>query len=83
MSKSQQQRLRKSFRFYDTATGHLVLMLIIWVIGYVLFWVAVDTGSILQWTGVVICLSGGTYHLIKAISGLLKKYGTKQVKKSK
>ncbi len=69
----QAQKNSKMFRFYKSAIGHLVLMLIVWVIGYSIFWVAVDTGSTLQWLLVILSLFFGIYHLVQATSLFIKK----------
>lgn len=73
MSTKQYSKDNKAFRFYNSTLGHLVLMLIVWVIGYSLFWVAVDTGSTLQWLLVIFSLFYGTYHLVQAIRLFIKK----------
>ncbi len=64
---------QRAFRFYNTAPGHLVLAALIWVIGFNLFLLATDTGSLLQWSGVIVCLIWGLYHLVVATQMFLKK----------
>lgn len=73
MAKKQLTKEQKAFRFYDTALGHLVLLVIIWVIGFNLFLLAIDSGSLLQWCGVIISLVWGFYHLIEATKLFIKK----------
>lgn len=71
---------QKAFRFYNSAPGHVVLAAIIWVIGFNLFLLATDTGSLLQWAGVLICLFWGLHHLIVAVSVTTKRLWRKQKK---
>ena len=71
---------QKSFRFYRRAPGHLVLAAIIWVIGYTLFLHASDTGSLLQWGIVGICLFWGLYHVGVATALFSRKLWRKQNK---
>ncbi len=73
MSTKQYSKYNRPFRFYDSSMGHLVLMMIVWVIGYSLFWIAVDTGSTLQWVLVIFSLFYGIYHLVQAIRLFVKK----------
>lgn len=72
---------KKAFRFYNSALGHLVLVAIIWTIGFNLFLLAVDSGSLLQWGGVIISLVWGLYHLVEAIKLFFKKSWQKRSKK--
>lgn len=73
MAKKRLVKEQKAFKFYDTALGHLVLLAIIWAIGFNLFLLAIDSGSLLQWCGVIISLVWGIYHLIEAIKLFIKK----------
>lgn len=73
MSTKQYSKYNRAFRFYDSSVGHLVLMMIVWVVGYSFFWVAVDTGSTLQWLLVIFSLFYGIYHLVQAIRLFVKK----------
>lgn len=73
---------QKAFRFYDSALGHLVLAAIIWTIGFNLFLLAVDSGSLLQWGGVIISLVWGLYHLIEATRLFIKKSWQRRKKKA-
>lgn len=66
MGKKQVTKEQKAFRFYNSALGHVVLAVIIWVIGFNLFLLATDTGSLLQWGGVIASLVWGLYHLLNA-----------------
>lgn len=72
-SKKKLTKEQRAFRFYDSALGHLVLAAIIWIIGFNLTLLAVDTGSLLQWGGVLISLFWGLYHLSKATQLFVKK----------
>ena len=82
MGKKPVTKEQKAFRFYNTAAGHLVLTVIIWFIGFNLFLLATDTGSLLQWGGVLISLFWGLYHLIAAIRMFVKKVWQKLSKNS-
>lgn len=81
MSKKPITKERRAFRFYNTAWGHVVLAAIIWVIGFNLFLLAVDSGSLLEWGGVIISLFWGLYHLIRATRMFIKKLWHKKSKK--
>lgn len=82
MAKKRLTKEQKAFRFYDSALGHLILSVIIWVIGFNLFLLAVDSGSLLQWGGVVISLIWGLYHLVEATKLFVKKSWKKLNKKA-
>lgn len=82
MPRKQLTKEQKAFRFYDSALGHLVLSAIIWVIGFNLFLLAVDSGSLLQWGGVLVCLFWGLYHLIESLELFIKKVWPSQNKKA-
>jgi hypothetical protein len=81
-SKKPATKEQKAFRFYNTAAGHLVLSAIIWFIGFNLFLLATDTGSLLQWGGVLISLFWGLYHFIIAVQMFIKKAWQKASKNS-
>lgn len=73
MSKKPITKQQKAFRFYRTAWGHVVLAAMIWVIGFNLLLLATDTGSLLQWGGVLVSLFWGLYHLALALKLALNK----------
>lgn len=73
MGKKSVNKEKRAFRFYNTAAGHLVLAAIIWFIGFNLLLLATDTGSLLQWGGVVISLFWGLSHLFIAGQMFVKK----------
>lgn len=81
-SKSKPTQNQKVFDFYNSTLGHLVLLAIIWVIGFNLFLLAVDSGSLLQWGGVLVCLFWGFYHLIESLMLFIKKVWPSQNKKA-
>ncbi len=81
MPKKPVTKEQKAFRFYTSAPGHLVLAAIIWVIGFNLFLLATDTGSLLEWGGVVISLFWGLYHVGVATALYSRKLWRKQNKK--
>ncbi len=80
--KNKPTKEQKAFQFYNSALGHLVLLAIIWVIGFNLFLLAVDSGSLLQWGGVLVCLFWGLYHLIESLKLFIKKLWHRQNKKA-
>ena len=82
MARKRLTKEQKAFRFYDSSLGHLVLSAIIWVIGFNLFLLAVDSGSFLQWGGVIISLVWGLYHLIEAAKLFVKKSWQRRKKKA-
>jgi len=73
VSKKPITKEQKAFRFYHSVPGHFVLAAIIWVIGFNLLLLATDTGSLLQWGGVIICLFWGLYHFVWALNLFVKK----------
>lgn len=73
MSNNQKTKEKKAFRFFNTVAGNLVLAALIWFIGFNLLVLASDTGSLLQWGGVVICLFWGLSYLLHAITMFIKK----------
>jgi hypothetical protein len=73
---------RRAFRFYKSILGHVVLALIIWIIGFNLLILAIDTGSLLQWGGVFVSLFWGLYHLLQSTQMFIKKLWQKTSKKA-
>lgn len=81
MAKKPVTKEQKAFRFYNSALGHLVLAVIIWVIGFNLLLLATDSGSLLQWAGVGVSLVWGLYHLYETIKLYVKKIWRKKTSK--
>ena len=73
---------QKAFRFYQSPSGHIVLAVIIWFIGFNLALLAIDTGSLLQWGGVFVSLFWGLYHLLQGLHMYFKKLWRKTSKKA-
>jgi F0F1-type ATP synthase membrane subunit a len=82
MAKKPVSKEQKAFRFYNTAAGHLVLAVIIWFVGFNLLLLATDTGSLLQWGGVVISLVWGLYHFSMSVQMFVKKVWQRASKSS-
>lgn len=82
MPKKKLTKEQRAFRFYDSARGHLVLAIIIWFIGFNLGLLAIDTGSLLQWGGVIVSLFWGAHHVVQATKLFIDKTWKKQSKKA-
>lgn len=66
--KAKQKKLHPA----QTPGGYMVTGLIMWVVGYLLTILAIDSGSLLQWLGVLVAfiwgfvrITEGTYQFIK------------------
>ncbi len=57
----------------QTPVGYFVAGLIMWLVGYLLSILAVDSGSLLQWLGVLIALIWGLVRIIEGLYRLIKK----------
>ena len=80
MPKKKISNQQKAFRFYDSARGHLILVIIIWFIGFNLLLLAIDTGSLLQWSGVFVSFLWGMHHLVQSIKLCIQKTWNKSKK---
>ena len=49
----------------QTPAGYVITGLLMWVVGYLLFILAVDSGSYLQWAGVFTALVWGFVRVIE------------------
>lgn len=49
----------------QTPHGYIVTGLIMWLVGYLLFILAVDSGSLLQWLGVLVAGIWGAVRIIE------------------
>jgi uncharacterized membrane protein len=57
----------------QTPGGYIVTGLIMWLVGYLLFILAVDSGSLLQWAGVFVAVIWGLVRIIEGSYQLIKK----------
>lgn len=60
-AKKQQTKIHPA----QTPGGYVVTGLIMWLIGYLLFLLAVDSGSLLQWLGVLVAIVWGSVRIIE------------------
>ena len=51
----------------QTPSGYIITGLIMWIIGYLLSVLAVDSGSLLQWAGTAIAFIWGSVRVIQGI----------------
>lgn len=49
----------------QTPHGYIVTGLIMWLVGYLLFILAVDSGSLLQWLGTLVAGVWGTVRIVE------------------
>jgi uncharacterized membrane protein len=49
----------------QTPGGYIVTGLIMWVVGYMLAILAIDSGSLLQWLGVLIAFGWGLVRIVE------------------
>lgn len=61
---------KKHDNFLQQPIGYVASALILWIAGYILFSLAVDSGSILQWLGTIVAIVWGTVRFIKGIRRL-------------
>lgn len=57
----------------QTPGGYIVTGLIMWVVGYLLSVLAVDSGSLLQWLGVIVALVWGLVRIVEGTYQFIKK----------
>jgi len=68
---SNKQSKRNGYRvFLATPLGYLVSALVIWGVGFLLLLIAIRSGSLIEWLGVIIALIWGTSRLITAAKKL-------------
>jgi len=51
----------------QTPVGYIVTGVIMWVIGYVLFVLATDSASMLQWAGTLVAFAWGGVRIVQGI----------------
>ncbi len=64
---------RISSNQFTTPQAYLVTGLVMWLIGYVLFLLATDTASTIQWLGFFVAIVWGAIRIIQSINLFLKK----------
>lgn len=57
----------------QTPGGYIITGLIMWLVGYLLFILAVDSGSLLQWAGVAVAIIWGAVRIVEGSYQFLKK----------
>ncbi len=66
---------RKSLHPAQTPFGYVITGLIMWLVGYLLSILAVDSGSLLQWAGVMVAAAWGT---VRVFQGLIRARANKK-----
>jgi hypothetical protein len=57
----------------QTPAGYVITGLIMWLVGYLLFILAVDSGSLLEWLGVLIAAGWGFIRVSEGLYKLISK----------
>lgn len=70
------------FRFFRTPLGYLLKAVMFWLIGFWLFLLATDSGSILEWLLVIVCLIWGLWQFYDALKASIIKVWKTQNKRS-
>lgn len=52
--------------FVQTPAGYTVTGLVLWVVGYYLLFVAIDSGSLLMWLATLVAFGWGLRRIIQA-----------------
>lgn len=75
---NQKDRLTKSrlHRQASSPAGYITTGLIMWVLGYILGSLAIDSGSILQWIGTIIAFAWGLVRIIQGVFMATKRQRT-------
>lgn len=73
-----QTATKKHASFLNQPAGYLVSAVVLLAAGYLLFSLAVDSGSLAQWAGVLLALIVGTIRLIQGLVLLVKNHGKRR-----
>lgn len=57
----------------QTPGGYVVTGLLMWLVGYLLSLLAVDSGSLLQWAGVLVAFVWGFIRIVEGLYKFIKK----------
>lgn len=57
----------------QTPGGYVVTGLIMWLVGYLLSILAVDSGSLLQWAGVIVAAVWGCIRIVEGTYQFIRK----------
>lgn len=57
----------------QTPGGYVATGLIMWLVGYLLALLAIDSGSLLQWLGVLVALVWGFIRIVEGTYKFMKK----------
>lgn len=57
----------------QTPGGYIVTGLIMWLVGYMLAILAIDSGSLLQWLGVIVAFVWGLVRIVEGTYQFIKK----------
>ena len=57
----------------QTPGGYVITGLIMWLVGYLLAMLAIDSGSLLQWLGVLVALVWGLIRIVEGLYQFVKK----------
>lgn len=70
---SKNQPAKIDFGFFRRPAGYFFTTAALWVVGYILASLAIDSGSLLQWGTAVLALGWGLVRLIQGIILSIKK----------
>ena len=73
-----QTATKKHARFLNQPVGYLLSAAVLFAAGYLLFSLAVDSGSIAQWAGVLLALVVGLIRLAQGLKLLIQSHGKKR-----
>jgi uncharacterized membrane protein len=71
--KTTKQTKKASVHPAQTAGGYVVTGLLMWLVGYLLSLLAVDSGSLLQWLGVLVAFGWGFVRIVEGLYKFIKK----------
>jgi len=51
----------------QTPTGYLVTGLLMWIVGYLLLILALESGNLIQWLGVLLAFTWGLFRIVEGL----------------
>jgi uncharacterized membrane protein len=64
--------------FWQQPAGYFLTAVVLWIVGYILFSLAVDSGSILQWVGTLVAVIWGLGRFLQGVKRLIRRNGSKR-----
>jgi len=72
-TKKSVKKTAKKLHPAQTPGGYIITGLIMWLVGYLLSILAIDSGSLLQWLGVFVALGWGFVRILEGTYQFIKK----------